>query len=68
MQFLSGDIGGTNTRLAIVEIVKHFTAEENFASREELSLERPSKILVEPYPSRHTGVFRSCRACPAWSL
>jgi len=39
---LAGDIGGTNTRLAIVEIVKghiNFLAEETFPSREEPSLE-----------------------------
>ena len=39
---LVGDIGGTNTRLAIIEIVKghfHFLAEQTFPSREELSLE-----------------------------
>jgi len=36
---LVGDIGGTNTRLAIVEIVKghlNFLAEETFSSREEI--------------------------------
>jgi glucokinase len=49
---LVGDIGGTNTRLAIVEIVKgHFTflAEETFASREEPSLESAlRKFLSNP--------------------
>jgi glucokinase len=49
---LVGDIGGTNTRLAIVELVKgHFTllAEETFASREEPSLESPlRKFLSNP--------------------
>jgi len=36
---LVGDIGGTNTRLAIIDIVKghfHFLAEETFLSREEI--------------------------------
>jgi len=36
---LAGDIGGTNTRLAIIDIVKghfHFLAEETFLSREEI--------------------------------
>ena len=36
---LVGDIGGTNTRLAIVEMVKghfNFLAEETFPSREEV--------------------------------
>ena len=39
---LVGDIGGTNTRLAIIELVKgrfHFLAEQTFPSREEPSLE-----------------------------
>jgi rhodanese-related sulfurtransferase/thiol-disulfide isomerase/thioredoxin len=39
---LVGDIGGTNTRLAIIEMVKghfNFLAEETFPSREEPSLE-----------------------------
>jgi glucokinase len=39
---LVGDIGGTNTRLAIIDMVKghfNFLAEETFASREEPSLE-----------------------------
>ena len=39
---LVGDIGGTNTRLAILEIVRgrfHFLAEKTFPSREEPSLE-----------------------------
>ena len=39
---LVGDIGGTNTRLAIIEMVKgqfNFLAEQTFASREEPSLE-----------------------------
>jgi glucokinase len=39
---LVGDIGGTNTRLAIINIVKgrfNFLAEEKFSSREEPSLE-----------------------------
>ena len=49
---LVGDIGGTNTRLAIAEIVKgHFTflAEETFPSREEPSLESAlRKFLRKP--------------------
>jgi glucokinase len=39
---LVGDIGGTNTRLAVSAVVKgsfHFVAEQTFASREEPSLE-----------------------------
>ena len=49
---LVGDIGGTNTRLAIIEIVKghfKFLAEETFPSREELSLESAlRKFLSNP--------------------
>jgi len=49
---LVGDIGGTNTRLAIVEIVRghfNFLAEETFASREEPSLENAlRKFLSNP--------------------
>ena len=49
---LVGDIGGTNTRLAIVEIVKehiNFLAEETFPSREEPSLESAlRKFLGNP--------------------
>jgi glucokinase len=49
---LVGDIGGTNTRLAVAEIVKgHFTflAEETFPSREETSLEGAlRKFLAKP--------------------
>jgi hexokinase len=36
---LAGDIGGTNTRLAIIDIVKghfNFLAEKTFLSREEI--------------------------------
>jgi len=36
---LVGDIGGTNTRLAIIDMVKghfNFLAEETFSSREEV--------------------------------
>jgi hexokinase len=36
---LAGDIGGTNTRLAIIDIVKghfKFLVEETFSSREEI--------------------------------
>jgi len=47
-----GDIGGTNTRLAIVEMVKgHFTflAEQTFPSREESGLESAlRKFLAKP--------------------
>jgi glucokinase len=54
---LAGDIGGTNTRLAIVETVKghfNFLAEEIYASREEPSLESAlRKFLSKPlYPIR----------------
>jgi glucokinase len=49
---LVGDIGGTNTRLAIIEIVKghfNFLAEETFPSREEPSLESAlRKFLSNP--------------------
>jgi len=49
---LVGDIGGTNTRLAILEIVKghfNFLAEETFPSREEPSLESAlRKFLANP--------------------
>jgi glucokinase len=49
---LVGDIGGTNTRLAIVEIVKgrfQFLTEQTFPSREEPSLESAlRKFLVHP--------------------
>ncbi len=49
---LAGDIGGTNTRLAIVEIVRghfNFLAEETFSSREEPSLESAlRKFLANP--------------------
>ncbi|MBN1548693.1 MAG: glucokinase [Syntrophaceae bacterium] len=50
---LVGDIGGTNTRLAIVDFVKgkfHFRAEKIFSSREEPSLESAlRKFLSEPF-------------------
>ena len=69
---LVGDIGGTNTRLAIVEIVKgHFTflAEETFASREEPSLESAlRKFLsnpIHPVTRVSLGVAGPVRA---WSL
>jgi glucokinase len=49
---LAGDIGGTNTRLAIVGVKKghfNFLAEETFASREEASLESAlRKFLSKP--------------------
>jgi glucokinase len=49
---LVGDIGGTNTRLAIIEMVKghfNFLAEETFPSREEPSLESAlRKFLSSP--------------------
>ncbi len=47
---LAGDIGGTNTRLAIVEIVKghfNFLSEETFPSREESSLESALRKFLE---------------------
>jgi len=51
---LVGDIGGTNTRLAIIELVKgryHFLAEQTFPSREEPSLESAlRKFLAKPVP------------------
>ena len=60
---LVGDIGGTKTRLAIVEILKgHFNllAEETFPSREEPSLESTlQKFLSNPL--RPTDV-------PAWNF
>jgi glucokinase len=49
---LVGDVGGTNTRLAIIEFVKgryHFSAEQIFPSREEPSLESAlRKFLAKP--------------------
>ena len=49
---LVGDVGGTNTRLAIIEMVKgnfNFLAEETFPSREEPSLESAlRKFLSSP--------------------
>ena len=49
---LVGDIGGTNSRLAIIDVVKgkfNFLAEETFPSREELSLENVlRKFLSKP--------------------
>jgi glucokinase len=49
---LVGDVGGTNTRLAIIDMVKghfHFLTEETFASREEPSLESAlRKFLSNP--------------------
>ena len=69
---LVGDIGGTNTRLAIIEIVKghfHFLVEETFPSREEPSLESAlRKFLSECFASHHTGLFGSRWARPRWSL
>jgi glucokinase len=49
---LAGDIGGTNTRLAIIDVVKgqfNFLAEKTFSSREEVSLESAlQKFLSNP--------------------
>jgi glucokinase len=49
---LAGDIGGTNTRLAIIDVVKghfNFLAEKTFQSREEPSLESAlRKFLSNP--------------------
>jgi glucokinase len=57
---LVGDIGGTNTRLAIINIVKgrfNFLAEEKFSSREEPSLESTlRKFLSTPLPP----IIRAC--------
>jgi glucokinase len=55
---LAGDIGGTHTRLAIIDRVKghfNFLAEETFASREEPSLESAlQKFLESPlHPITH---------------
>ena len=51
---LVGDIGGTHTRLAIIDTLKgnfHFLAEQTFSSREEPSLESAlRKFLVTPVP------------------
>jgi glucokinase len=59
--FLVGDIGGTNTRLAIVEVIKeriHFMAEEIFPSREEPSLENAlRKFLSQPSPTLSLAAF-----------
>ncbi|HMK65138.1 MAG TPA: glucokinase [Thermodesulfobacteriota bacterium] len=51
---LVGDIGGTNTRLAIIEAVKghfHFLSEDTFSSREEPSLESSLRkfLLKSPH-------------------
>jgi glucokinase len=69
---LVGDIGGTNTRLGIVEMVKghfNFLAEETFPSREELSLESAlRKFLSNPlHPITQVclgvaGPVRECRS------
>ena len=57
---LAGDIGGTNTRLAILEVVKghfNFLAQETFASREEPSLES----ALRKFLSRTThSITRAC--------
>jgi glucokinase len=57
---VAGDIGGTNTRLAIIDIVEgrfNFLAEETFSSREEPSLESAlGKFLSNPIPH----VTRAC--------
>jgi len=60
---LVGDIGGTNTRLAIMDVVKghfNFLAEETFPSREELSLEIALRKFL-PNPLRPNDA-------PTWSL
>jgi len=57
---LAGDIGGTNTRLAIVEMVKghfNFLAEKTFLSREELSLESALRKFLS------TPIHLITRAC-----
>ena len=57
---LVGDIGGTNTRLAIIDVVKghfNFFAEKTFSSREESSLESAlRKFLSNPLPP----ITRAC--------
>jgi glucokinase len=57
---LVGDIGGTNTRLAIMNVVKgrfNILAEEKFSSREEPSLESAlRKFLSTPHPP----ITRAC--------
>lgn len=57
---LVGDIGGTNTRLAIIDIVKghlNFLAEETFPSREEPSLESALRKFLS---NRLYPVKRAC--------
>ncbi|HVP77980.1 MAG TPA: hypothetical protein VMV04_08785 [Thermodesulfobacteriota bacterium] len=56
---LVGDIGGTNTRLAIIEIVKghfNFLAEETFPSREvpneRFYGQRANDVLLQAIPVR----------------
>ncbi len=69
---LVGDIGGTHTRLAIIDIVKgrfHFLAEQTFLEpgRAE-SGERPAKIPGQPGPAHHGGRFRRRRTGPPGPL
>ena len=58
---LVGDIGGTHTRLAIIDKVKdhlNFLAEETFSSREEPSLESAlGKFLSNPIHSTTRACF-----------
>jgi glucokinase len=57
---LAGDIGGTNTRLAILEVVKghfNFLAQETFASREEPSLESALRKFLS---STTHSITRAC--------
>ncbi|MBI5582244.1 MAG: glucokinase [Deltaproteobacteria bacterium] len=58
---LVGDIGGTNTRLALIEPLKghlNFLAERTFSSREEPSLESAlRKFLTHPFPPLRGAAF-----------
>ena len=74
---LVSDIGGTNTRLAIIDIVKghfHFLAEETFSSREEPSLESALRKFLSgplhPITRACLGVAGPVRAgrCEATNL
>jgi len=57
---LVGDVGGTHTRLAMIDVVKghfHFLAEQTFPSREEPSLESAlRKFLSDPV----SPITRAC--------